>query len=106
MWEKLHNPIFYISVQNITVHALQENCNNKKKKTTEKPTQPTTKNEPHTKKKILTQSKLLLHILPIGKAVIQPVFTMKERTGKQLETISQLLCELCLGATEVEAVNQ
>lgn len=44
MWKKLHNPIFHISEQNITVHALQENCNNKKKR--KKP-------NTHTKKKNL-----------------------------------------------------
>lgn len=72
------------------------------------PTQQTTKNkkEPHTLKKILIQRKQLFHILPIGGTVIQPVFTMKERTDKQLETISQLLCELCSGTTEIEAVTQ
>lgn len=51
MWKKLHNPIFDISEQNITVHALQENCN---KKTPTKQKYPTTKNQkraPHTKKR-------------------------------------------------------
>lgn len=38
--------------------------------------------------------------------MIQPIFTMKERTGKQLETISQLLCELSSRTTEIDAVTQ
>lgn len=52
MWKKLHNPIFDISEQNITVHALQENCNKKTPNNQTKiPNNKKPKKEPDTLKK-------------------------------------------------------
>lgn len=55
------------------------------------------------KKKIPTQSKLLLHKWG---TVIQPLLAMEESTTKWLETISQLLCELCSKTTEIAAASK
>lgn len=50
MWKQLHNPIFDISEQNITVHALQEN-RNETTPTNQKTTQTTTTTKNKNKQK-------------------------------------------------------